>query len=75
MSRASEPGTGSAAETRADRPVLDADGFPVGLPPRLTGPVAWRGPEVLAAGDWLQRLDAAEQIGRASCRERVLMSV
>ena len=60
MSRAAEPGTGSAAETRADRPVLDADGFPVGLPPRLTGPAAWRGPAVLAAGDWLQPLDAAE---------------
>ena len=60
MSGAPEPRTGSAAETPAGGPVLDADGFPVGLPARLTGPAAWRGPEVLAAGDWLQRLDAAE---------------
>ena len=60
MSRVSEPGTGSAAETLVGGPVLDADGFPLGLPSRLTGSAAWRGPEVLAAGDWLQPLDAAE---------------
>ena len=60
MSRASEPRTGSAVETPAGGSALDADGFPAGLPPRLTGPAAWRGPDVLAAGDWLQRLDDTE---------------
>ena len=60
MSGPLEPQTGHAAETPAASLVLDAQGFPAGLPARLTGPAAWRGPAVLAAADWLQRLDAAE---------------
>ena len=36
------------------------DGFPAGLPERLSDAAAWRGPEVLAAGDWLQQLSTSE---------------
>ena len=36
------------------------DGFPAGLPERLSDAAAWRGPEELAAGEWLQRLNETE---------------
>ena len=39
---------------------LGPDGFPAGLPERLNDVAAWRGPELLAAGEWLQHLSDAE---------------
>jgi len=60
MSRALEPQTGRTSAAPAGGLALDADGFPAGLPACLTGAAAWRGQDVLAAGDWLQRLDEAE---------------
>lgn len=36
---------------------LGRDGFPVGLPERLTGPAAWVGPDQVRDGGWLQPLD------------------
>ena len=61
MNRAAAPCWASGeSEATAGGQAMAADGFPAGLPARLTGLVAWRGPDVLAAGDWLQRLEAAE---------------
>lgn len=39
---------------------LDDDGFPAGLPARITGPAAWVGPDLQREGGWLQPLSAAE---------------
>ena len=35
--------------------------FPAGLPTQITGPAAWRGPDVVHAGGWLQPLSTAER--------------
>lgn len=37
-----------------------ADAFPAGLPAQISGPAAWRGPELVRDGGWLQPLSAAE---------------
>jgi hypothetical protein len=39
----------------------DPNGFPAGLPARLSGPGAWRGPELAAQGGWIETLSATEQ--------------
>src|SRR5437868_2202919 len=39
---------------------LDDDGYPAGLPARLEGPNAWRGPELAARGGWSEACSVAE---------------